>query len=202
MLLDRHVFLALSLAIFPLGCTAADPEQVKSADEQSAGEQALSIPTVESLQLFSTWKGDNTGGQFSSIVLMTDGRYHYAKSVVCMKAPCNPVVSDGVYSLYKVDRSFFVVFREGTSREGERYEYAVEDTTLRIRPAVAGSQWQTMQQSPIAWCATTRECNVQNLATGPCAGAYACEQSACTWKCNPGEPEPSVVGNQGAKSAK
>lgn len=186
----RHLILAVSFALFPLGCTPVgcageDPDQDKTAEEQLTGaaEQALPAPVPGKTMLYGTWTGDTTAGHFASLVLMTNQSYHAAKAVVCVKHPCDAGVQDGKYSLYTKEERTYIAFGEKTAPGAEQYEYTVADDILRLRPLMAGSEWYAIKRAPAAWCVSSRECKVQNLPPGVCAGEYACEQSACTWKC-------------------
>lgn len=192
----RHLILAVSFALFPLGCTPVgcageDPDQDKTAKEQLTGaaEQALPAPDPGKSMLYGTWTGDYTAGHFASLVLMSNQRYHATKAIVCVKEPCNPAVQEGSYSLYSKEDRTYIVFGDITAPGGEQYEYAVADESLRLRPLMPGSEWYAIKRAPAAWCISSRECKVQNLPPGVCAGEYACEQSVCTWKCaRPTEP--------------
>lgn len=190
MLRVRHFILALSCVLFPVGCNAVgcageDPDQDKTAEEQLIGatEQALPAPDPGKTMLYGTWAGDSTAGHFTALVLMSDQRYHATKAIVCVKHPCDPALMEGKYSLYAKDGRTYFVLGEKTAPGAEHFEYAITADSMRIRPLVPGSEWYSMARAPAAWCATSRECNVQNLPPGVCAGAYACEQSTCTWKC-------------------
>jgi hypothetical protein len=198
MLRVRNFLMALSLAIFPLGCTPVgcsgeDPEQDLPADEQFVGavEQQLPAPVPGASSLYGTWNG-KANGYFDQLVLMTNGRYHTALAVTCVKAPCDPLTREGSFKLFlREGRSYIEL---GTTEPTPvRFEYALTSgDNLRLRPLVKGSEWFALEHSAIAWCATGRECTVQNLPPGICAGKYECAQSACVWKCVMGG-EPSAV---------
>lgn len=186
----RHFIIALSLSLFPLGCTPAgcageDPDQDKTAAEQLAGavEQALPAPDPNRAMLYGTWKGDMTGGHFTTLAVMTNQHFHSEQAIVCVKAPCNPAVNDGMYTLFAAEGRNYITFGEKTAPASLKYEYATDGNSLRLRPLVPGSEWYAMQRAEAAWCLTARECTVQNLPPGVCAGAYECQQSACVWKC-------------------
>ena len=200
MLRAQHSLVVFALALFPIGCTPAgcageDPEQDKSATDQFAGaiEQTLPAPVPGTPLLYGTWSGPKEAGRIDMIVLMTNGSYHTSQNVVCAKAPCDPITSDGTFKLFTRDkRTYLELNGAAASREVSRYEYAASSNTLRLRPLVAGSEWFALDHSGIAWCSSERECNFQNLPPGICAGGYKCEQNACNWKCIKND-EPSVA---------
>lgn len=189
MLRIRHILMALPLALISVGCTPAgcsgeDPEQDKPADEQFVGavEQSLPRPDPNASQLYGTWKGPQVPGHFDLLVLMTNGRYHSAEAVTCVKAPCDPIVHEGAFKLYTREaRTFFELERTGSVPL--RYEYAISENKLRLRPLVQGSEWFVLEDPGIAWCSNDRECTVQALPPGVCSGRYVCGQNACAWKC-------------------
>ncbi len=200
----HHFIVALAFTLFPMGCNAVgcageDPDQDKTVSEMLVGatEQAMPPPEPTKGMLYGTWTGDRTGGHLSSLVLMSDQRFHAVKAVICVKQPCDAAMVDGKYSLFtKDDRTYFAL-GEKMAPGVESYEYAVTGDTMRIRPVMPGSEWYSLQRAPAAWCASVRECKVQNLPTGICVGDYACEQSACVWKC--ASPSDSAV-NTGTKT--
>jgi len=190
MLRVRYFLMTLGLALFPLactpvGCSGEDPEQDKSADEQFVGavEQQLPAPVPGKSALYGTWSGSSkTNGFFDQLVLMTNGAYHTSQTVTCVKAPCDPVVHEGSFKLYVREERAYIEMTT-TDPTPMRFEYAISGDSLRLRPIVKGSEWFAMDHSAIAWCNTGRECTVQNLPPGVCAGKYECAQSACVWKC-------------------
>lgn len=198
MLHVRHCLVALALGTFPLGCTpigcsGEDPELDKPADEQFVGavEQKLPAPVPGTPAIYGTWIGARTAGPLDMVVLMTNGQFHTSKSVVCVKAPCDPIVQNGTFKLYTREERAFIELQPAPG-EWVRYEYEVTSDKLRLRPLVAGSEWFMLAPAGAAWCAGSRECNYQNLPPGVCAGAYECEKNACVWTCPKGG-EPSVA---------
>jgi hypothetical protein len=101
----RYTLMTLALLFFPLGCVPVgcageDPEMDDSALEQFEGAkpEAFVPPVPARPSLYGTWKGDTTHmDQFETLVLMTDGRYHGARNVTCVKYPCPPIGEDGTY---------------------------------------------------------------------------------------------------------
>jgi hypothetical protein len=187
MQLVRHFLMALAVTLFPLGCTpigcsGEDPELDKPSDEQFVDAVEQQLPAPGTSPLYGTWISPKMAGRFDQLVIMTNGRYHTSQAVVCVKAPCNPVVHDGPFKLYSRDARTYIELQL-TEKEADRYEYVASSNHIRIRPLVAGSEWFAMDSSGIAWCATERECNNQNLPPGICAGKYECAQNACIWKC-------------------
>lgn len=201
----RHFLMALSLALFPLGCAPAgcsgeDPEQDKSAAEQFEGamEQKLTAPAPNAPSFYGTWNGDTVGGHFSKLVLMTDGRFHSEEAVICVKAPCPAITKDGTFRLFtRESRSYLELTATGAAQVPTRLEYALNKESLRVRPLVVGSEWYEMKHSGIAWCGTVRDCGAQALPTGPCAGDYACNTNTCAWQCA-GTPTPTSADQKAA----
>jgi hypothetical protein len=186
----RHFLMALSLAIFPLGCapvgcSGEDPEQDKPAAEQFEGavEQPLVAPAPNAPSMYGTWDGDPLAGHFNKLVLMTNGRFHSEETVTCVKAPCPAITKNGAFKLYARATRTYVELQSLEDRQPTRFEYTVSAQNLRIRPLVPGSEWYELKNSAVAWCDHERDCTVQALPNGPCAGGYACGQNACAWKC-------------------
>lgn len=198
-LLVAFVLPLVSLGCTPIGCSGEDPELDKSADEQFVGAVEQQLPAPGTSSLYGTWIGPKMAGHVDMLVLMTNGLYHTAESVVCVKEPCDPITRDGAFKLYARDKRTYVELQL-KGAEPIRYEYVASNDNLRLRPLVAGSEWFAMDPSGTAWCATARECNYQNLPTGVCAGGYECEKSICAWKC-PRGGETSVAADKDTAGA-
>jgi hypothetical protein len=185
--LVRHFLTVLAIALFPLGCTpigcsGEDPELDHPSDEQFVGAVEQQLPAPGTSPLYGTWIAPKVAERIDHLVIMTDGRYHTAQAVVCPKAPCDPIVQDGPFKLYSREGRTYIELQQA-DRVPDRYEYVASSNHIRIRPLVAGSEWFAMDSAGIAWCGTDRDCNVQNLPPGICAGRYECAQNACMWKC-------------------
>jgi hypothetical protein len=192
MLSVRHFLMVLPLALFPLGgalagCSGEYSEQDEGANEQFLGavEQTRPDPAPDTPLLYGSWAGQIIGGQLNSLVLMTDGQFHSTESLVCVKAPCDAAVSDGRYKVYAIDSRTYIEFGDPSLTATERYEYAVAAETLRLRPALPGSEWYALERAPDAWCSNNLDCNAQNLPPGVCAGSYVCAKQQCAWTCGP-----------------
>jgi len=199
MLRARTILITLAVALFPVGCAPVgcageDPEMDATADEQWKGvvEQPLASPGQRGI--LGTWKGDTThSGLFETLVFMSDGRFHGARNVTCVKAPCPPIAEDGTYKLFSRDARTYVELIP-LSKQPDRYEYGSDGATLKIRPLKPGSEWYAMPQAGTAWCGGERDCGLQALPPGPCAGSYVCgAANACTWKCTAGGTEAAVA---------
>ena len=61
----------------------------------------------------------------------------------------------------------------------------VSGDTLRLMRSGARF-WMTLERTPdAAWCGVPRDCSLQNLPIGPCAGAWYCGASTCDYLCRP-----------------
>ena len=191
MLNPKDLLLALPLTLalggfVATGCAGNDSAQQDAAESESSEAIDSAEPTPPPLTLrsplYGTWKGDVTVGRFETLVLMTDYRYHVAREVVCVKAPCNPIVEDGIFSLSGQDEHQLILFHDNTNVP-QTYEYKLHDNMLYIRPFQDGAQWSSLKKASTGWCAKFTDCDVQNLPPGICSGDYVCDDSVCAWQC-------------------
>jgi hypothetical protein len=184
MLRAHHALSILVLALAPLGCaptgcagTGPDPNEGNSLGT----EEAMSAGGAT---LAGTYQSDAMKvGSFAQLVLMTDGTYHGARVVACIKAPCPPIGEDGGVRLYARDGHKYMALTDASSHI-ERYEYALRDGTLRMQKlGDTSGEWLSMQRSTTAWCAESNDCAMQALPVGPCAGTWQCAREACNWSC-------------------
>jgi hypothetical protein len=198
----RYTLMTLALAFFPMGCVpmgcaAEDPGIDDSAEEQFEGAkpEALAPPVPGKPSLYGTWKGDTYHiSQLETLALMTDGRYHGARNVACVQAPCPPIGEDGTFAVYSRDTKKFIELVARGTGHTDRYEYGFTDNTLRLRPLRPGSEWRSMMRTDNAWCSGARDCTMQNLLPGPCSGSFTCTRNECAWTCAHGEEESEALG--------
>lgn len=186
----HFALLAVPLAIFQFGCAESDRIGEDTSNSLSAMmimPQAKAPPTPGNPGVYGTWKNETEGvGRFNTLVLMTDGRYHSARTVVCIKAPCDPIEESGKFELYNRDGGRFIALTANGAEDAQRFEYVSKPGLLQLRHILPGSDWYSMHHGSPAWCEETRDCGVQVLPPGPCAGGYTCSQSQCAWQCGGG----------------
>ncbi len=164
-------------AITVTACAGED-----TGDESTFADQEA-IP--RRVHLVGTYTGDSyQAGNFSQLVLKTDGTYHAMIFVTCMKTPCNDVEQDGHYALFRRHTLTYFQTYDASGMAIDRIQYALNGDTLKLRKLVPSGTWTPMVRSPTAWCATDQDCATQDLPTGPCAGQYLCDdKSACNYHC-------------------
>jgi hypothetical protein len=195
MIRNGYALVALTLALFQVGCaktdgTKEDPSDVKSS--MGVTPEAIAPPTPGNPGVYGTWSGAVAGvGHFDNLVLMTDGRYHNSHQVVCAKAPCPPIGEDGTLELYSRGGVRYVSFVAQGTTQAERYEFVYKTGLLRLRHILPGAEWYSMQRAGASWCSEARDCTMQALPPGVCAGGYTCSNNQCAWQCG-GRGEPAT----------
>ena len=191
----RDLLLALPFALafgsfIPTGCGGSDSQQQYGAEGESVGTieptRAYLIPGTA--LFYGTWKADSVIGQFQSLVLLSDHRFHATRPAACLKAACTPVIEEGTFKAYSQDTHDYIEF-EPKGRLAQTFEYMYHNDALHIRPFLDRPDWYIMNQSASAWCATPTDCDLQNLPPGICSGDYVCRESACAWQCPIGGPQ-------------
>jgi hypothetical protein len=154
-----------------------------NTEDESTFEVQEAIPI--GVHLVGTYTGNShQAGNFSQLVLKTDGTYHAMIFVICKKAPCPEVEQDGHYSLFQRDTIAYFQTYDASGTAIARVQYALNGDTLNLRKLEPSATWTPMERSPTAWCATDHDCATQDLLPGPCAGQYLCDdQSACNYHC-------------------
>lgn len=179
--------LALAAVCFgAIGCAGDDPEPGALADES-----ALSAPSQDLAEIASTggglegtWVGADSVDMIQKLVLLTDGRYHVVRDSGCLRDGCDPLVEqDGRYAIYGRDSMRVLALTQRGSRFAEPFEYALAGSSLRLRSMRSVNGWFTLNHSSSSWCGSPRDCNLQSLPPGICAGGYECASSVCTWTC-------------------
>ncbi len=207
MLRTKYMLMTLTLALSsagcaPMGCSGENPDHDLSATEQAEGLIAAALPApTPGASMYGTWLGDvHHTGMFAKLVLMTDGRYHGERNVVCVKDPCPAIAEDDTFALYARETKTFFGLTPNGSKVPEMYEYVYSSREFKIRPLRPGSEWFPMVNAGSAWCAITRDCAGQALPPGPCAGGWVCgEKNICKWDCpRPSEATGDDMGTKGA----
>lgn len=191
MLHAHHIRIVLPLALAAvcfgaIGCSGEDPERSTLADES-----ARSYPSLDTSDFIrvgggveGTWEGSDLVGMISKITLMTDGRYHVFRNVGCRGEGCDPIVEqDGRYEIVGRSSNRVLELKPTNERVAEPFELRVEDRSLSLRPLRSANGWLTLTHTSSAWCGVARDCSVQSLPPGICAGRYECATNVCTWKC-------------------
>lgn len=124
-------------------------------------------------------------GEFVRLVLMTDKRFHAEQAVVCIKAPCEPMVWQGTYQRVVQDGAQFLRFVDDTGAALVDAEYQYNEGVLEVRPSPA-APFQAMVRGQ-AWCGQVNDCKVQGLITPACEGAWHCHEAACAFQVNGSE---------------
>jgi hypothetical protein len=178
------------LALVPvLAFAACGGEKTSNESERGEAQQAMPVNSLNYIGTFAT-RAANVG-DFTQLVLKTDGTYHRAMRVACFREPCDAVEKDGRYRFSSAARSTTLEFYQTNSEEVERYEYWQRGDTMGLHAVGRPGEGFSMQRAPAAWCARSEDCGVQNLPTGPCAGQYVCGQNICTYLCG---PSPEIAG--------
>jgi hypothetical protein len=184
----RPRFCPLAL-ISVLGLTACSGGV--TIEEAFAGEAKPFMPRDASKFAGTFANHTDRIGEFTQLVLKTDGSYHRAMLVVCFNYPCEPVQQDGLYKFSYEGTRTYLDFSPARKDPFERYEYSLGGDSMTLRAVTRPGEAFTMQRSAVAWCASSRDCALQNLPFGSCAGHYVCAQSACNYLCG---HAPEIVG--------
>jgi hypothetical protein len=190
MLRISYALVTLPLALFQFGCaqpgrTGEDTSNVKPSMEVTPETKAPGNPG-----LYGTWTNERANvGRFNTLVLMTDGRYHSSRQVVCIKAPCLPIEENGTFELYIRDRARHIALVAEGSQDAQRYEYVSRTGLLQLRHILPSSTWYSMQHAAVAWCAEAKDCTMQALPPGPRAGGYTCNENQCAWQSGSGDEQ-------------
>ena len=165
----------------------------KPVDEAvGAVEEAMPAPGAH---LAGTYTGTSKQiGDFSQLVLKTDGTYHARVVVACMVAPCRDVEQDGRYTLLRRESLTYFQTYDVTGTAKARYQYTLQGDVLSVRRLNSNSTATRMVRSQAAWCAVTQDCALQELQIGPCAGQYICmDTGICNWQCG---AAPEIAGKE------
>jgi len=173
-----YTFLCLVPALALLACGGEKPlDEITGAAEEA-------IPGG-GYHLAGTYTGSSRGvGDFSQLVLKTDGTYHARQVVACVTLPCRDVEQDGRFTLLRRETINYLQTYNTTGEVNGRYQYILAGDTLSLRKLDSTATFTPMLRSPAAWCAVNQDCALQDLQIGPCAGQYICATtSVCTWQC-------------------
>ncbi len=179
MLRTQLAFLAL-LPALALGWGACTGE-TDSGDDAVAEEGAAMVAPRPGL--FGTFRGKPTAlGGLTMLVLKSDGTYHRARLFVSETAPYAPA-DDGIYQITVRGGATMMTLYPNASDVVDRYQYVLAGDTLRVWP-VDMRAWTTLKRTPdAAWCDVPRDCDLQNLPVGVCAGTWNCGGNVCDYTC-------------------
>ena len=164
---------ALCLAFAAAGC-----DQAQTTDD-SAPEQDLGDGKGDSATPLGTYRGAGLApGDFITLTLADDRIFHAEVKVVCVTAPCDPMIMDGSYK-FTWSTSTSKRYIRLLSSEGvliDRYEYKLSDGTLSLR-RVNTEDWQELTAEEPArtfcggyagiGCAEGETCNKQGCNSEP-----------------------------------
>lgn len=165
----------------------------KPADELTgAAEEAMPAPGAHLAGTYTTTT--RKIGDFSQLVLKTDGTYHARVVVACMIAPCRDVEQDGRYTLLRRASLTYFQTYDVTGALKARYQYMLEGDALSVRKLGSNETFTRLMRSQAAWCAVTQDCALQDLQIGPCVGQYICmDTGVCNWRCG---TAPEIAGKE------
>lgn len=165
----------------------------KTSNESARSQAQQAMPAADSLEYAGTFtSATRQVGDFTQLVLKTDGTYHRATLVACFREPCDPVQQDGLFRFSREATRAYLDFYQLNSEQIERYDYSRHGDLMNLHVVGRPGEGFSMQRAPVAWCASSGDCAVQNLADGPCAGQYVCGRNMCNFQCGPA-PEIAVA---------
>lgn len=175
------VFLAL-LPALALGWAACAGEVDTEEDTVVEEGSAMVAPNQG---LFGTFRSQPTMfGGISLLALKSDGTYHRIRLIAQETTQYGPE-DDGIYHVTSRGNVNQMTLYSNDSDAIDRYQYVLSKGTLRLMRSGARF-WMTLERTPdAAWCGVPRDCSLQNLPIGPCAGAWYCGANTCDYLCRP-----------------
>jgi hypothetical protein len=155
-----------------------------AGEDPSAGvESAITEPTVEpgAPRLLGTFRDEYAAAGIALLTLKSDWTYHKEEAVVCVRYPCDRPETNGHYRTMQREGESFLELVDDRGGVIEQYSYLMKGDSLYL--SKDGEQAQTLVRSECAWCEMPKDCLLQSLAVGPCAGTWACEDSGCSYVC-------------------
>lgn len=123
-------------------------------------------------------------GDFTQLVLKTDGTYHARMVAACIAPNCRDIEQDGRFALFRRETLTYFQTYDAAGAVNGRYEYRLENDALLVRKLGVTDTFLQMLRAPTAWCAVNQDCALQDLQIGPCAGQYICTTANfCNWQC-------------------
>ena len=139
-------------------------------------------------KLVGTFRDEGAAGGIAVLTLKTDWTFHLEDAIQCIRFPCNRPETNGVYRYGQIDGQPVLMLFEGarqTTMGGTYLRYFFRDDVLYVAPVGRYSAWQALPRSDDAWCDAPKDCALQDLERGPCAGFWYCGASVCDYSCRP-----------------
>jgi hypothetical protein len=140
------------------------------------------------------FKEDPNAGEFMVLVLRSDYTFHREKQIHCVKAPCDPLVTDGKYKFTKSRGVTYVRFLDQDGKLIDRYRWTYTDNKLEI--GQTADEVFTMVRNTIdGWCQAAEECAKINLVFSGGDNSltfYRCENNQCSIPPLPQAVEPFI----------
>jgi hypothetical protein len=182
--MTKPALLALVFALVAFGCdgVASNPDDL--ADDQLDDGKA----DAEVVRPIGTFRAvPPAAGGLAVLVLKADRTFHYEQIVYCVRAPCPPLATEGSYSYSKSGSTRYLRFKDAQGNLVNRYAYTVAARTLKLR-LVNAHDWQLLEPSAAAGCATAADSEGPGLIQPMCGGGFSCVTNECAYRCGPPEP--------------
>lgn len=181
-MLRTHAALLALIPAFALGslsCTGAVPTE----EEETVMEDEAAVLAADR-DMYGTFRATITQpGDMSLLVLMTDGTYHRQIRMPCSTTgPCYPAEDDGSFALWSRDGRGYMTLASDTGG-AVKYELVLMGDWLRLRPLGQRAFQSLTRTVDASWCGEVRDCHLQNLSPGDCAGVWSCGSSLCNYAC-------------------
>jgi hypothetical protein len=171
--------LTLALAIPACGSETTSLDPTTGEAEEAIARNAPPLAGTYEADPFAV-------GDFARLVLETDGSYHASVAVRCSHDACVTEERSGLYRMsYSRMSTYLTLFDHRMI--GEQYQVRWDRHLLLVR-AIEARAFQVLGRAEIAWCALPRDCAMQALPPGPCAGHYECRENACAMVCSASPP--------------
>ena len=174
------LFSAAVLVLTVTACAQDGPgdlqadEAIESADDDGKADGVL-FP-------YGTFAGAERNDFFSRLVLKTDKTFYLERQIVCIMAPCNPIVIAGTFRFTRSgDYRYLRLHADGDDEDMLRFAWHFDGTTLELRKTYT-DDWFTVTRSEDFYCQDVEDCLAQPVPIYRVWGAWTCPERTCVYQ--------------------
>jgi len=184
MLRARSMNLALLPAILigASACGGEDPADEPNAAAEASIDNASAALMTATSPLVGTFRNETTQTGVAVLTLKADFTYHKEDGIACVRFPCDRPQENGLYRFAQRDGASLLLLVDDQGGEVETFKYLLKGDDLYLA-GLTDRRWQVLPRASCAWCAVPRDCSLQDLPRGPCAGDWTCSSNACSYAC-------------------